>query len=342
MADLNWLGDKYHSIENYIPYISDDGRNQTNGYDENPLEFRVREYMHFINADIIARESGNTDDVKRIISKSSRIFETIQNEIKTKYKQERIKSAREKEAEFLKKHDEVQSKKNVWEKEIVQRIKEIFGSNIEFIPQNDIDYFEVELFSFSTYTDKIDDRVDSTDMERIITRLIDSYIHILIQRRVIDLKDKKSDFSDDRLYIDYLKSESLNILMGSELLLKNSDYRNTEMFEEATRDHIWIKSLGGYYGAAIKNGSVVFYLKDLNVVLREATLDDIRYDVEDEGGYLEYAPISGVKLDFEEKELKEFIKQERKIIEVTAKIGVKLYTSISGIYFVNPRNHVIY
>ena len=342
MVDLNWIGDKYHSIENFIPYISDDGRNQINGYDENPLEFKVKEYMHFINADIIVRESGNTDDVKKIDSKASRIYETIQNEIKTRYKEERIKSAREKESEFLKKHDEVQSKKNEWKKEIVQRIKDSFGSNIEFIPQNDIDYFEVELFSFSTYTDMIDDRVDGTDLGRITTRLIDSYIHMLVQRKAIELKDKKSDFSDDRLYINYLNSESLNVLVGSELLLKNSDYRNTEMFEEATRDYTWIKSLGGYYGAAIKNGSVVFCLRDLDVVLREATLDDIKYDSEDEGGYYEYAPISGVKLDFEEKELKEFIKQERKIIEVTAKIGVKLYTSNVGIYFVNPRNPVFY
>ena len=181
----------------------------------------------------------------------------------------------------------------------------------------------------------IDDKFDITDLDRIATRVIDCFIRLMKENGCIECKDRNNDFFDDHAYANYLRDNKLEVMLGSELLLKNKDYRESEEFNEITRDFKWIKTYGGFYGAAIKKGSVVLYIKNIEANISEVSLVD---EYEDSSlSKFEYEPIVGISIPFERDELLEFLKNERKKVNVTAEIGIRVYDEDAGIFFESKR-----
>lgn len=346
-VDLDWLGDEYHNIEDYIPYISDNDRNRGNNeYDEITVEDRIRDYVYFLNADKLPHDVYEDEDdaaedselMRECDAEANRIFEILQNSIRSRYKKKKIKEARDKEIAYLKQHEEIEEKMLHWKQDIVNELRSRFGTTLNFMQEQGISYQDVKLFSYSTFTDMIDDRLDEIDLEHISAQLIDLYIGRMIETGCIKFRDKKRDFDDDQVYINYLKEHRLDMFVGSELLLRNSDYMKTEVFDGAVKDSMWVKALGCFYGAAIKQGSVAFYIRDIEVNVRAATIEDERAEKNDKDvSKLMYEPVQGVSLLFEKEELSDYISKERKIVEVTAKIGLKIYKNYAGIYFQNER-----
>ena len=141
------------------------------------------------------------------------------------------------------------------------------------------------------------------------------------------------DFKDDQDYMCYLQNKRFNWLIGSEYLLMNKDFRMSEKFREVTKDYIWIKNIGCSYAMAIRRESVMFYFKDLDVRIRQAGIKDV--DVGNDSEVLAYEPVQGVKLQYRDSlELEEFVGQEKKVIEATAKVAFSVYGERPiGIYF---------
>lgn len=169
-------------------------------------------------------------------------------------------------------------------------------------------------------------------MARVVASLIDDFICLLIKQGYLDRK-KFDDFKDDQDYMCYLQNKLLNWLIGSEYLLMNKDFRMSEKFREVTKDYIWIKNIGCSYAMAIRRESVMFYFKDLDVRIRQAGIKDV--DVGNDSEVLAYEPVQGVKLQYRDSlELEEFVGQEKKVIEVIARIAVDVYGERPiGIYF---------
>jgi len=333
LSDLSWLGDEYHNIEDYISYI-------TTG---NNLEERTKLFVEFMNADILKDEKADSDKRKKYEYQANDLFEKIRITIKEKYKEKRIREAREKEAAYLKNHDIIEEKRIGWIKDIYQDIKNRFGSLLhDYLPSPNasVQFAQYELFNYTTYTDMIDDKFYATDLSRIATRVIDVFIRLMKNQGCVIPKDRKIDFVDDQDYSNYLEREKLEVMVGSKLMLRNSDYRMTEPFEKATKNFTWIDTYGGFYAAAIKKGSVVLYIKNLEANIREVTLDDEYMDsTQDE---YEYEPIMNVSVTFEREELSDFLKNERKRVEVTAEIGIQVYDPNAGIYFESERRPIEY
>lgn len=332
LSDLRWLGDECHRIEDYISYITK----------ENNLEERINGFIEFINADILKNEKSVSDKRKKYEYQANELSEKLQVTIREKYKDKRIREAREKEADYLRNHDIIEEKRIGWKKDIYQYIKNLFGALFhDYLPSSNtnVQFVKVELFNYTTYTDMIDDKFDETDLGRIATRIVDIFIRLLKDKGCVIPKDRKKDFVDDQDYVNYLVGEKLDVMVGSELMLKNTNYRMTESFEDATKNSTWINTFGGFYAAAIKKGSVVLYIRDLEANIREITLDDEYMDItQDE---YEYEPILNVSIPFEREELSEYLKNERKRVEVTAQIGIQVYDTNAGIYFESDRRPTV-
>lgn len=333
LSNLKWIGDEYHNIDDYISYISSG----------NDVEKRIRDFVEFMNSDILKDEKMDSDKHKKYVYQSNEMYEMLQITVKEKYKAKRLKEAREKEAEYLRNHDMIEEKRIGWIKDIYQDIKKRFGSMLhDYVPSADstVQFFEYKLFNYTTYTNMIDDKFDNTDLERIATRVVDVFVSLMKNQGCVIYKNRKRDFKDDQDYANYLVKENLDVMIGSKLLLQNSDYMMTETFEDATKDCTWISTYGGFYAAAIQKGSVILYIRNLDANIREVTLDDEYMDTTLDD--YEYEPILNVSIPFARDELSDFLKNERKRVEVTAEIGIQVYDFNAGIYFESERKPIVY
>ena len=213
-------------------------------------------------------------------------------------------------------------------------MQETFGENLCFNDDGKRKYYDIKLPKFEVYTNEVRSAFNENNMASVVACLIDDYIWLLKKQGCL-VGQVRTDFKDDQDYIHYLQSNQLTWLVGSEFLLMNQDYQTSEKFREATKDYKWVKSIGCRYAMAVRKESVRFYIKEIVVTIRTAGIKDI--DVENDNADFAYEPIKDVKLTYKDRrELEEFIGQEKKVIEVTAKIAVAVYGEQPvGIYFAN-------
>jgi len=319
---LQWMQDEYHNVKNFIGYI------QT-GNKEN-LKHEIHKYVNFMMEGASGKNNNNND---RIIAQSKRIFEQLVVNLSSLYKEKKIKEVREQQAEYLKNLDSINNKKDRWKAEILKVIADKFGKDIDFYGEGEKHYHSVNLFNFLTYTDSVEEALNESHKETVVTHLIDSYIQLLIEKGCL-VKKVHGDFKDDQDYIQYLHEKQFSWLVGSEFLLMNQDYRMSDKYREATRDYRRIENTGCNYAMAVRKESLRFYLKDITISICSSVAQDESVKKRDD--IFVYEPIQDVPLHFKEEELKEYIWQEKKVIEITAKVDVDIYGDRPiGIYFAN-------
>lgn len=319
---LQWMQDKNYNVKDFICYI------QT-GNKEN-LKHEIIKYVNFI---MEGSSEKNKEINVRIAAQSNHIFEQLVVNLSSLFKEKKIKEVRKQQSEYLKNLDAINNKKERWKTEILKAISDKFDKDIDFLGDGEKHYHSVKLFKFSTYTDSVEEALNESHKENVIANLIDSYIQLLIAKGHLDKKVHK-EFKDDQDYIQYLHENLFSWMVGSEFLLMNQDYRLSEKFKEATKDYRWIKNTGCNYAMAVRKESLRFYLKDITISIRSSVIQDESIIKKD--NYSVYEPIQDVPVFFKEEELKEYIGQEKKVIEITAKIAVDVYGNIPiGIYFAN-------
>ena len=75
----------------------------------------------------------------------------------------------------------------------------------------------------------------------------------------------------------------------------------------------------GSWWVGIKKDSIEVYLHDVQVSIRPGTINDMNIKFNKETGKYEYEVISNLPVEFDKEEIKEFIHNERKIIEISIK-----------------------
>ena len=311
-AQLNWIEDDYHRVEDFIRYVQTDH--------ENEVKKAIRGYVKFRMGKTLC--PGKVKDEK-IDAKTNEIFKQLVVGIKDLYRDKKVKEAREWQSDYLKKLDVIKGGMGNWEKELIKAVKETFGENICFFDDGNSKHYVITFSRFEAYTNDVESEFNENNITRFVECLIDAYIKLLIEQNCLAWANR-NDFKDDQDYIYFLNNNQLNWLVGSDYLLMNKDYRMSEKFREATKDYKWIKNTGCSYAMAIRKESVRFYIKDITVNIRSAGIKDVD-EVNGREGF-EYEPVQGVKLQYKDnKELEEFIGQEKKVIEVTARIAVGVY-----------------
>lgn len=324
MRLMDWMSDEYHSPEDFTHYFAEG----------NNTEERIERYLEFIYADILdnaPREEKVNSQRARIDDLKKAMTDDLISEIQRQYKNLKTKESKDCQNEYDQIVDQVELWKREWKRGILSGIKDSFGELIRIedesltsdgnvIKDRHFRYIPVQLFTFSTFTNMVRGAIDSTNINRITWCLVEQYLFEMLKRGLLKREDK-SNFDDVEKYISFIKTHGYDLFMGSEFLLKPNDYRNMRYFEEKMEGISWIKTLGSSFGAVLKKKGITFYLKNLSVDVRPATIADVSYD---EDGSLRYAPVQNVNIQFEDKyELNSYVGMERKIVEVTADIGVK-------------------
>lgn len=321
-TQLNWIEDDYHRVEDFTRYVQADH--------ENEVKQSIRGYVKFRMGKTLCPGKEVKDEI--IDGKTNEIFKLLVVGIKNLYRDKKVKEAREWQSDYLKNLEVIEGGMDNWEKELIKTVKETFGENMCFFDDGNRKYYDITCPKFEAYTNEVESAFNENNITRVVACLIDAYIRLLIKQECLVWKNRNG-FKDDQDYIYFLNNNQLNWLVGSDYLLMNNDYRMSEKFREATKDYKWIKDTGCSYAMAIRKESVRFYIKDIAVNIRSAGTKDLDEENDLEG--FEYEPVQGVKLQYKDnKELEEFIGQEKKVIEVTVRIAVGVYGERPiGFYF---------
>ena len=105
----------------------------------------------------------------------------------------------------------------------------------------------------------------------------------------------------------YLKTNELYILLGSQYVLKNKDYRNSAEYKNFLQDYEEIYTSGMPEGIALKRNSLQVCLHDVNVSIHSPSIEETRVEFDNESQKYKYSIMSGLPIDFEEDELREFL-----------------------------------
>lgn len=75
-------------------------------------------------------------------------------------------------------------------------------------------------------------------------------------------------------------------------------------------------------GMILKSNSIKVCIHSINVAIRSQSMSDEKQNYNKETGLYTYSIYSGMPIDFEENELEEFLHNQRKVVEISAKISV--------------------
>jgi hypothetical protein len=112
--------------------------------------------------------------------------------------------------------------------------------------------------------------------------------------------------------------------MGSKYILSNRDYKLRQEFDELMEKYECIYTVLINDGLALKNDSIKICLHDVKVSIHSPNIDeeDVRYD--EETGHYFYSAVNNLPLEFEEQEIKSFLRNERKIINIMLFVSIQI------------------
>lgn len=215
--------------------------------------------------------------------------------------------------------------KQVVEEKLREKFKEII---VDSDKQGKI--IDIPVLNLFDYTDSINENCVDSFCPNMYGQFSLGLEWILRNRNVLDKVDREKDFADDRDYMNYLQSNNLELLIGYKHVLANRDYSLTREFEKLTENWKVIYTMFMENGLALKRGSIKVCIHSIEVVIRSQSMSDEKQSYNKETGLYTYSIYSGMPVDFEEHELEAFLHDNRKVIEITAKISVQTATERVG------------
>ena len=155
----------------------------------------------------------------------------------------------------------------------------------------------------------------------------------LYQRGVVEFKKRFDDFADDKEFMEYLAANNFHLLLGSQYILKNRDYRISAEYKRFLEDYETIYTTVLQDGIALRRNSIQVCLHDINVSIHSPSIKEENVEYDRETGKYYYPILNGLPIDFDEDELREFLYNNRKVINVTAKISIPVNEKPCGTVF---------
>lgn len=277
---------------------------------------------------------GNKDE-KQIDKEVDLMYDDLEKMVKKKQKERCIRLAKEAQ----KKYETDMNVKEICEKiknETMKSITEKFDSIlVKSDEKNEI--IKVNLLKLINYTDSMEDENSIKGCYSYMNgAFLLGIIRFLYQRRVVEFKKRFDDFDGDKDFIRYLKANNLYLLLGSQYIFKNRDYKIDDEYKRLLDDFDTIYTAVLSDGIALKRNAMQVCLHDIDVSIHPSKIEDykdneIEYNKES-GKYL-YSIYKGLPIDFDETELKEFLYNNRKIINITAKISIQVNDNPCGTIF---------
>ena len=256
------------------------------------------------------------------------MYDNLKKMVKKKQKERYIKSAKAEQKEY----EATINEEEICEKiknNTIKKIKEKFAPIlIEDDKKNGI--IKVGLLNLNDYTNSFGKKIIDGYYSHMDGMLMFGIEKFLYQRRVVEFRNRFDDFSDDKEFMEYLEANNLHLLLGSQFILRNRNYRFTTEFNSFLDDYETIYTAVINDGMALKKNAIQVCLHDVNVSIHSPSIKEIGAKYDQETGKYNYSIISGLPIDFEESELREFLYNNRKVINVTAKISIQVNEKPSG------------
>jgi len=131
----------------------------------------------------------------------------------------------------------------------------------------------------------------------------------------------------------YLELNELHLLLGSQYIMKNKDYKISAEYKKFLQDYETMYTAFVQYGVGLKMNSIQVCLHDVNVSIHSPSIKETDAEYDKETGKYNYSILNGLPIDFEECELREFLYNNRKVINITAKVSIQVNEKPCGTIF---------
>ncbi len=276
-------------------------------------------------------DKENNEDV--IEGEVNLMYDIFERKIKIGYKKKVIEKAAVAQKTY-EEHVDVRSMCKKLKMHTIEKFKNKFSSIISD-GNSDNSIIEIKAFTLSDYTEQVNGELYQGVYSNLFGNFVLYLIWYLNNNGMVNLMNRYDDFANDRAYMRYLQDNGLSILIGSKYILSNRDYKLREEFNDFLNDYDCIYTSLVADGLALRKDSIEVYLHDVQVSIRPGTINDMNIKFNKETGKYEYEVISNLPVEFDKEEIKEFIYNERKIIEIVLKVSINtndipIGTIISG------------
>lgn len=293
---------------------------------------------------------GNEDKTKKMFGKLFRMifignkseeqidkevglmYDDLEKMVKKKQKERYIRLAREAQENYELKINEEEICKKIRD-DTIKNINEKFAPIlVERDEKNEI--IDVNLLNLTDYTSSVGTKNNTngyySHMDGMFLLGIASFLN---RKQVVELKQRFDDFADDIEFVNYLEANNLHLLLGSQYILKNRDYRVSAEYKKLLEDYETIYTAVLRDGIALRRNSIQVCLHNINVSIHSPSIQEENVEYDKETGKYNYPILNGLPIDFEEDELREFLYNNRKVINVTAKISIQVNEKPCGTIF---------
>ena len=255
-------------------------------------------------------------------AKSDSLFYQWEKDILEKHKKEKTLSANEAQKRFIKEKIEEVIKTDVQE-HLIDHFQNRFGFLMD---QTMIDGERLE-FNLMRFTGDTDYFLSQKSLHIVYDNLdgllLDNIADYLLKTKKILVYDRSG--KTDSEFIDYMQNEKIDLLVGSEFNFLEKDYNNYDIIRDFFNKRICVFIGGAKSALAIHNGDLKFAVSNISVSMHEASLDEasgIEYD-EETGKYI-IRLINNVAEMFTKEEAENYIKNQKKIADVSVTVVVQM------------------
>lgn len=271
--------------------------------------------------------SGNKTD-EQIDIEVELMYDSLEKTVKKKQKERYIELAKEEQKTYETSIDEQEICKKI-EHDALEKIKDKF-SNILVDNDEKNGIIRVDLLTLDDYTNSLSKKSLDGYYSHMDGMFLFGIEKFLYSRKSLEIKNRFNDFSNDKEFMKYLESNMLKILLGSQFILKNRDYRVTGEYNEFLNDYDTIYTSVVNEAMALKKDAIKVCLHGVNVSIHSPNIKESRAEFDKKTGKYKYSILSGLPIDFDADELSEFLYNNRKMINVTAKISIQVNEKIVG------------
>ena len=274
--------------------------------------------------------TGNKSD-EQIEVEVNLMYDSLEKMVKKKQKERYVRLARESQASYEANIKEEEICKKI-QRDTIQKIREKFAPIlVENDDKNGV--IKVKLLNLSDYTESIGQRSTDGFHSHMDGMFLYGIERFLLKRKAFKIKNRFDDFVDDKEFMEYLSVNDCHLLLGSQFILKNRDYKMGTEYKKFLNEYKTVYTDVVRDGIALKEGAIQVCLQDVNVSIHSPTIREANAEYNKETGKYNYSILNGLPIDFDEDELREFLYNNRKVINVTAKVSIQVNEKPVGTVF---------
>ena len=254
------------------------------------------------------------------------IFHKLEAYISKCYKEQRVKEAKQIQKDYLKNTDSEEVKKRIRE-----RIHSYFGEELASIIKEDVSKecgIKIRLLKMEVFTKDLNEHILNHFFSSMLATVISLIKEELLKKKCVK-QIKRNEFNDIE-YMSFLKKENIKMLLGADYVVKNKNRNNDKEFKKLTADFLCVYTRYMQDGLALSEGSISLSIQDIVVAIRPVSLIGSKAIWSEEKNKYKYEMSGGVTALFEEEELKEYLENERKVVDITLKANIGINNEQRG------------